>query len=161
LEESRTLPASFGFHPAFRWPLPYGEPREDHFLEFEHPEPAPIRRLNAQGLLLPEKFETPVQGRKLRLGDQLFEMDVVMFDDLTSRRVRYGAEQGPRIEVRYDGMPQLGVWTKPGARFLCIEPWHGFADPQGYAGDFRDKPGLALLPPGTDREFAMTITLLP
>ena len=29
-ETDRTLPASFGFHPAFAWPLPYGQPREDH-----------------------------------------------------------------------------------------------------------------------------------
>jgi galactose mutarotase-like enzyme len=95
------------------------------------------------------------------LRDQLFEKDVVMFDDLASRRVRYGAGQGPRIEVRFDGMPQLGVWTKPGAGFICIEPWQGFADPQGFGGDFRDKPGLAFLPPGTDREFAMTVSLVP
>lgn len=160
LEESATMPASFGFHPAFRWPLPYGEAREDHFLEFDHPETAPIRRLDAQGLLLPEKFQTPVQGAVMRLRDQLFEKDVVMFDDIASRRLRYGAAQGPRLEVAYDGMPQLGVWTKPGAGFICIEPWHGFADPQGFRGDFRDKPGLVLLPPGTEREFAMTVSLV-
>ena len=42
------LPASFGFHPAFLWPLPFGRPRADHYLEFEKDEPAPIRRLNSQ-----------------------------------------------------------------------------------------------------------------
>ena len=161
LEEEKTLPASFGFHPALRWPLPYGEPRADHVLTFELDEAAPIRRLDAQGLLLPEKFETPVRGQTLELHDALFEKDVVMFDGIASRRVRYGAARGPQIEVGYDGMPQLGVWTKPGAGFLCIEPWHGFADPQGYSGDFREKPGLAHLPPGTAREFAMTISLVP
>jgi galactose mutarotase-like enzyme len=159
LEEARMLPASFGFHPAFRWPLPYGEPRGNHVLEFGREEPAPIRRLDSQGLLMPEKFDTPVQGRKLPLRDQLFEKDVVMFDSLASRRLRYGAAQGPQLEIRYDDMPQLGVWTKPGAGFICIEPWHGFADPQGYAGDFRDKPGLAHLPPGTGKEFTMEISL--
>src|SRR5690348_4374973 len=38
LEDRETLPASFGFHPAFRWPLPYGETRSGHFLEFEKEE---------------------------------------------------------------------------------------------------------------------------
>ena len=27
---TETMPASLGFHPAFRWPLPYGEAREAH-----------------------------------------------------------------------------------------------------------------------------------
>lgn len=48
-----TLPASFGFHPAFRWPLPYGGTREAHELRFERAEPAPIRRLNG-GLIARE-----------------------------------------------------------------------------------------------------------
>ena len=43
------MPASFGYHPAFRWPLPYGQARESHGVEFETDEPAPIRRLNADG----------------------------------------------------------------------------------------------------------------
>jgi galactose mutarotase-like enzyme len=158
-DEQLTLPASFGFHPAFRWPLPYGEARAGHFLAFEQEEPAPIRRLDSQGLVMPAEFETPVKDRKLELRDDLFAADVVIFDRVASRRVSYGAQHGPRLDLRFDDMPQLGVWTKPGAGFVCIEPWHGFADPQGYDGDFRAKPGLALLPPGTSKDFAMTISL--
>jgi galactose mutarotase-like enzyme len=45
----RPLPASFGFHPAFRWPLPYGQAREAHFVRFDEDEPAPIRRLGPAG----------------------------------------------------------------------------------------------------------------
>ena len=29
------MPASFGFHPAFAWPLPYGQARADHRIVFE------------------------------------------------------------------------------------------------------------------------------
>jgi galactose mutarotase-like enzyme len=58
-------------------------------------------------------------------------------------------------------MPQLGIWSKPGARFICIEPWHGYADPQGYGGDFRAKPGITLIAPGAVQTFAMTIALQP
>jgi galactose mutarotase-like enzyme len=49
------------------------------------------------------------------------------------------------------------VWTKPGAPFLCIEPWQGLADPVGYAGEFRDKPYVIALAPGESRNFRMTI----
>jgi len=37
------MPASFGYHPAFRWPLPFGDSRSSHFIEFDRDEPAPIR----------------------------------------------------------------------------------------------------------------------
>ena len=159
LEEQKSLPASVGFHPALLWPLPYGEPRAAHYLEFVKDEPAPIRRLDAQGLLVPEGFATPVRGRRLALDDTLFTADAVIFDNLASRTLTYGAEKGPRIEIAFAQMPYLGIWTKPGAGFICIEPWHGIADPQGFSGDFAAKPGIALVPPGTKRTFAMSIAL--
>lgn len=161
LEDRKSLPASFGFHPALRWPLPYGEPRASHFLTFESEELAPIRRLDAQGLLMPEKFETPVRNRKLQLRDDLFAADAIVFDSIASRRILYEAERGPTLEIAFPGMPDLGIWTKPSAEFICIEPWHGFADPQGFSRDFRAKPGIALLAPGTQKAFAMSISWKP
>lgn len=160
--DTRPMPASLGFHPAFRWPLPYGEPREDHAIRFEHDEPAPIRRIDPDGLLRSEPRPTPVVGNTLALRDALFDDDAVIFDRLASRRVVYGAARGPRIEVRFDDFPMLGVWTKPGgARFVCIEPWQGIADPVGFDGDVWDKPGIVAIAPGASRAFAMTIALLP
>jgi galactose mutarotase-like enzyme len=160
LEDNKTLPASFGFHPGLRWPLPYGEPRSAHVIRFENDEPAPIRRVDMEGLLLPTKFATPVIKRELQLYDGLFKSDAIIFDDLCSRRLRYGPDRGAQLEIAFPGMPQLGIWTKPGADFICIEPWHGFADPQDFSGDLRQKPGIALVPPGGVKEFAMSISLL-
>jgi len=160
LEDEKFMPASFGFHPAFCWPLPYGRPRSAHVVKFEKDEPAPIRRLDSQGLILPDKFATPVVERELRLHDDLFKADAIIFDDIVSRRLRYGAEQGPQLELAFPGMPQLGIWTKPGADFICIEPWFGFSDPQDFSGDLRLKPGIALLSPGAVKEFAISISLL-
>jgi len=145
------MPASFGFHPAFRWPLPFGEPRAEHFLEFAVDESAPVRRLDAKGLLTPERHPSPVRGRRLLLDDALFQDDALIFDALRSERVTYGAATGPRIAVSFPDTPYLGVWSKPGADFICIEPWHGIADSQGFTGDFTTKPGIFMVAPG-DRQ---------
>jgi len=56
-------------------------------------------------------------------------------------------------------MPMLGIWTKPGAAFICIEPWHGIADPAGFAGDIREKPGILEIAPGATLACAMQVTL--
>jgi galactose mutarotase-like enzyme len=153
------MPASFGFHPALRWPLPFGQARADHRIRFARDEPAPVRRIDANGFLKHAPVATPVVGDTLALRDELFVDDALIFDQLASRSVHYGASAGPRLDVRFDDFPTLGVWTKPGADFICIEPWHGFSDPVGYAGDIRDKPGIFEVLPGDTRTMAMSITL--
>ncbi len=154
------LAASVGYHPAFRWPLPYGRERAAHFIEFASDEPAPIRRLNATGLLDPQTQPTPVANRRLTLADALFEKDAVIFDQLRSRSVTYGAGDGPRIRVDFPDAPYLGVWTKPGAPFICIEPWHGIADPDGFTGEFTTKPGVFTVAPGSVSVMETRITLV-
>ncbi|MDP1906767.1 MAG: aldose 1-epimerase family protein, partial [Hyphomicrobium sp.] len=116
------MPASFGFHPALRWPLPYGKPREAHEIVFECEEPAPIRR-PIDGLLSSASYPTPVHDRRLALHDGLFEEGALVFDTLASRRLVYGEA----VRVAFPHMPHLGIWTKPGAGFVCIEPWQGHA----------------------------------
>ena len=153
------LPASFGFHPALRWPLPGGAPREAHLLRFERDEPAPVRRIDAAGLVRPQAEPSPVAARDLHLRDALFEDDALIFDPIASRRLTYGAPGRTALEIEFPGMPQLGVWTKPGAGYICIEPWAGIADPEGYAGELRDKPGIVRVPAGETHVFAMRIAL--
>lgn len=153
------MPASLGYHPAFRWPLPFGHARSSHFIVFAHDEPAPIRRLNGDGLLASERHPTPVVNRRLELADALFQDDVIIFDEVRSSSLVYGAEGAPQICLRYPDTPYLGVWTKPRANFICIEPWHGISDPEGFCGDFRMKPGVFMVPPGAAVPIEMTITL--
>lgn len=155
----KTMPLSFGFHPALRWPLPLGGAREDHCLTFDLSEPAPIRRIDGDGLLRAEALPTPVEGNVLKLEDSLFEDDALIFDALSSRSLTYGAPGHPQLRVDFAEMPYLGVWTKPGAGYICIEPWQGVADPAGFTGDIRDKPGVVLVQPGDEARFAISVTL--
>ena len=152
------LPASFGFHPAFRWPLPFGAPREAHAIRFESEETAPIRR-PVDGLISRDVEMSPVSGQTLSLRDSHFEADALVFDRLVSKSVIYGAPNGGSVRIDFPGMPHLGVWTKPGAGFICIEPWQGHADPEGFDGEFSAKPGIVLIPPGRTRDFKVGITV--
>jgi galactose mutarotase-like enzyme len=154
------MPASFGYHPGFRWPLPFGQARSSHFIEFESDEPAPARRIDSAGLLTPERHPTPIIQRRLALADSLFQDDVLIFDRVNSRSVLYGSDDGPRVKIEFPDTPYLGVWTKPGAPFICIEPWHGVTDPEGFSGDFKDKPGVFVLKGGGSFCARMDITLM-
>jgi galactose mutarotase-like enzyme len=101
-----------------------------------------------------------VSGRRLALSDTLFTNDAVVFDQLRSRSVTYGAEDGPRIRVDFPDSPYLGIWTKPGAQFICIEPWHGIADPDAFTGEFIAKPGVFTVAPGSVSAMETKITLV-
>lgn len=156
------LPFSFGFHPAFAWPLPGGADKAAHRIVFAEAEPQPIRRIDGpSGLLLPEAFETPVQSRTLRPEASLFEADALIWDELHSRRLSFGAPDGAGLDIAFPDTPMLGIWQKAGGRYLCIEPWQGIADPAGYDGDLRDKPGVVVLPPGEARRFRMDVAVRP
>ncbi len=152
----RPMPASFGFHPALRWPLPSGAPREAHEILFEHDEPAPVRRL-ANNLLSPVLHPTPVQGRRLALRDELFRDDALIFDTLESRGLVYGVPGHRSLRVTFPGMPHLGIWTKPGAGYVCIEPWQGYASPEGFGDELAGKPGMVSIGPGATKRFEMSI----
>jgi Galactose mutarotase and related enzymes len=154
------LPASLGGHPAFNWPLHPGLSKRAYMLTFSDDEPAPIRRLK-DGLMRPQPEPTPVRGKTLSLSEALFEDDAVILDQLASRSVRYAADRGPSIEMSWQGFRELGVWSKPGgAPFLCIEPWHGFASPSDFDGEFSDKPGLMQIPVGESRSLSYCIRLV-
>ena len=153
------LPASFGAHPAFNWPLTPGQPKESYRLVFPRAEPAPIRRLSG-GLLRDRPEPSPVRGTVLPLSEELFADDAVIFDAVASRSVRYEGEQGPAVEITWDGFRELGVWSKPdGAPFLCIEPWLGFASPLDFDREFADKPGLMHIAPGSAETLRYRITV--
>ena len=153
------LLAQFGFHPAFAWPLPYGEDRADHRIVFAADEPARLRAITPDGLIAAETRASPLEGRTLPLADALFVDDALVWDPVESRSVHYGAETGPRLRIDFPDTDKLGIWTKPGAAFVCVEPWHGIADPVGFTGEYRDKPGVFPVAGGASKTIAMHVTL--
>ena len=154
------LPASMGAHPAFRWPLQPGRPKTDYALWFEADETAPLRGV-VDGLLTPADRPSPINRRRLALNDHLFDADALILDHPASRRVRFAAADGPALTVAWEGFEQLGIWMRPGADFLCIEPWHGMASPADFDGDFVAKPWLMLIPPGVTRTASFQVTVGP
>jgi galactose mutarotase-like enzyme len=153
------LPASIGAHPAFNWPLVDGADKPSHTIVFPEVEAAPIRRVT-DGLLRLQAYPSPVQGKTLALSEALFVEDAIIFEHLASRSLRYAAPSHPGIEFSWQGFRELGIWSKPtGAPFLCLEPWHGFASPADFDGEFDDKPGLMHLAPGETRRFSNSVAV--
>ena len=140
-----SLPFSVGGHPAFNWPLIPGIDKESHYILFEENETVPLLQLE-EGLVSTKRLPTPIINKKIALKDELFKNDALIFDSLNSNKITYIAGEQCRLEMQFDDFPQLGIWTKQGADFICLEPWIGYASPQSYEGEFRKKPGIRTLP---------------
>ncbi len=159
--DAQPIPVAFGFHPGFAWPLPGAGAKLEQAIDFALDEPGPVTRVSAGGLVARE-LPSPVKGRRLALTDGLFEEDVLIFLRLNSRSLRFGPAHGgsPSLKIEFESMPHLGIWTKPGASFLCVEPWQGYASPDDFSGPLSEKPGSLNLAPGEAAIFAMSVELV-
>jgi len=157
--DSVPLPYSVGFHPAFPWPLPWGGKRNEHRVRFWPHTPKTLRRLSSTGFMSSATEPAPICEDALTLEDELFNRDALIFLEQAGSRWTYSGAVGPEIMVSADELPHLAIWSKAGAPFVCIEPWHGYSDPIDFAGAFSEKPGLSILQPGHQRAHTLCITI--
>jgi galactose mutarotase-like enzyme len=142
---SSLMPFSIGAHPGFTLPSPI----DDCFLEFEQEETLTACLLSDSGLLSEETVPVLQKTNRLPLSETLFDRDALIFLNMESEKITLGSKNSRRrLTVEFPGFPQLGIWAKPGAPFVCIEPWFGVDDPESPYGDFTNKPGIQQLPAG-------------
>lgn len=150
------MPFGCGFHPAFLWPLP-GAKGKPHGVTLDN-RAEPKRQPLEKGLLSRGRLPSPFRSGRLPLAHDLFADDALVFPEEAGDGLAYAAEDGPALEFRFENLPNLALWTKPGAPFLCIEPWHGTAAEYGGGRELKDRPYTVTLGPGEHRRFAFTVT---
>jgi galactose mutarotase-like enzyme len=157
--DARPMPFCFGYHPAFVWPQT-PETRKDYVCLFERAETETIRRGTMEtGLLRRARFPNPFEGNRLALDDKLFETGALQFDRLASRKLWFGRPGEEGLAIGFPDSPHLGIWTKPGAPYLCVEPWQGFAEEEGADGELARRPGARTLEPGGSAVYRLTVGL--
>ena len=141
---------SIGSHPAFVVPFAGGA-LENYYVLFEREESL-VRWFFKDGIVVAGKTEEVMENsRILNLSRTAFDQGIMIFKHPVSRELSIVNSRNSRaIRVLTDGVPYLGVWSKPGgAPFLCIEPWHGIPDMSDASGNLMDKEGIISLEPRT------------
>lgn len=142
-EDARTLFFSVGAHPAFAVPFRSGEAYEDYFIEFEKAEPLETHMLSGGGYFTGETRSVATDENRFYLTRHLFDQDALVFKNLASRKVTLRSDMGNHaVVVEYPSFPYLGLWAKPGASFVCIEPWLGCADSEGTPKPIQEKEAI-------------------
>ena len=149
--DKKPLYFSLGGHPAFNCPLSKDETYTDYYLEFEKTENSKSYLLNMNNGLLTKKTK-PVfsEGNRINLRPDLFIEDALIFKDLKSRIVSLKHNtKGNVLTVAFEDFKQLGVWAKPNAPYVCIEPWLGIADNETTDQNIETKEGILKLEAGS------------
>ncbi|AKD57500.1 aldose 1-epimerase family protein [Spirosoma radiotolerans] len=157
-EDEQPIYFSVGAHPAFAVPFTPGEAYEEYFVEFEREEPLETHMLSSVGYFTGETKLIPTTGNQLPLTKHLFDADALVFKNLASRRVAIRSNKHDHaILVSYPKFPYLGLWAKPGASFVCVEPWLGCADSEGAPKPIQQKEAIQHVEVNKVFEAAFTI----
>ncbi|WP_179345231.1 aldose 1-epimerase family protein [Winogradskyella ursingii] len=159
--DDKTLYFSLGGHPAFTCPLYNDEAYEDYFLEFEKNEISKSHKLNLKTGLVTDKTKSVFEdGNKIKLRNDLFDDDALIFKDLKSRKVTLKHhDNGTVLTLKFEDFPYLGIWAKPNAPYVCIEPWLGIADSEDTNQRIKEKEGIIALESGVVFNASYTIEI--
>lgn len=148
---------SIGAHPGFRCPLNEGETFSDYYLEFEKAETLD-RHLLDEGVFNGKTERILTDQQILNLNYELFIKDAIVFKNIQSSFLVLKSKSSDYfLKFEFPGFPYLGIWTKPNAPFLCIEPWCGLADNKGFSGELKGKEGIIEL--GEDKTFSKSYSI--
>ncbi len=148
------MPYGIGFHPAFAWPLP-GAAGQRHMVALDGGAEPKVQRLSG-GLVDREKRASPFSGGRLELNHDQFTNDAMIFSEGAGAGLVYGPDNGPNVRFTWENLPNFALWTKPGASFICLEPWHGTGAEMGGSDDLAERPYSELLGPGAVARYSFT-----
>lgn len=159
--DEKTMLYSVGGHPAFNCPLHTGEEYEEYFLEFSQIENDATYLVNQKGLIKNETEPILTNSKVIKLRKDLFEHDALIFKHLKSREVTLKHEsKGAILSMKFDDFKYLGIWAKPAAPYVCLEPWLGIGDNENTDQIFENKEGIMRLASGKTDIKTYSISIL-
>ncbi len=143
---------SFGAHPGFNCKI-------GDFLEFQEEESLLTERIDHESILVEEKFPVELDGKKLFLTETLFCDDALILSGYKSKYLTLKSDNHQReVKFNFDS-PVLGIWAKPNAPYVCIEPWWGINDNYDKKQDLSEKRGIMALNAKESKEFNWNIEI--
>lgn len=138
-KDNKQMYFSIGGHPAFNVPL-LDENRNDCYLYFKGYDSFLNTLITEKGFAMNEKVEYKLDGGYLPIHDNLFDYDALVIEDQNIKEISItDKNKNPYITVKMN-CPLFGIWS-PSRKtpFVCIEPWYGRCDNDGFSGTLEEK----------------------
>lgn len=138
----QTMYFSLGAHPAFLCPEDGKGSKDGYFINL-HTDVESVKsgELTADGLLGDIINTFPLKDGCLKITNEIFDKDALILDSTNIKKVSLENPQRQEyLSVSFD-TPLLGIWSpaKKAAPFICIEPWYGRCDREGFIGSLQDR----------------------
>ncbi len=152
-KDSKVMYYSFGAHPAFNCEI-------GDYLEFSENEELSTERIDHESILVEEKFPVNIiDGNKIIITKDIFNDDALILSGYKSKSVTLKSDIHNRtIKFNFDS-PLLGIWAKPGAPYVCIEPWWGVNDNYDKKSDISEKRAIMSLSSNESKAFNWNIEI--
>ena len=141
----KTMYFSIGAHPAFACEV-------GDIIEFEQPETICTERIDNTNMLIDKKFPCLDNEKEIVITKEIFEPDALILSGMKSKKLRIKGKN--EVEFTFGDCPVLGIWAKPGAPYVCIEPWYGINDSHEVKSDISEKREIRSLEPGKTFSFS-------
>ncbi len=87
-----------------------------------------------------------------------FDIDALLFKDIKSNAVTLRNRiTGRKVKLSFNDCKYFVLWTKPGAGYICIEPWHGIKGMVDDDYDITNREGMTIL--AKNETFSMSHTI--
>ena len=151
---------SLGGHPGFNCPFFENEKYEDYYIEFEVPETDYTWLVSKDGLIENKSISYLKDAKTLPLHSDIFVKDALIFKNLKSKKVTLKSKNhSVALTVDISEFDYLGLWAKPNAPFVCIEPWLGISDTVTTNQNFIQKEGIQRLEAGETKVISYEIKI--
>ena len=133
---------SIGGHPAFTLPIKESNEKEEFFIGFEGSEELTYITINTDtGLAIPnEKYTFKTEDGLIKFFDVIYKTLIFEHEDIKKVSIAK-PDKTPYVTMDCREFPYLGIWTKTTGNFICLEPWVGRTDDEGFAGTLEEKVG--------------------
>ena len=146
--DNKTIYFSIGAHPGFNCKL-------GDILEFEKAETLQAERIDENAIIIDERFPLLENEKILEITRELFANDALFLSGYRSSSIKLRSPGHSReLRFNFGRAPFLGIWAKPAAPYVCIEPWYGINDSCRAIKDISQKRGIQSL--GINEAFSFT-----
>ena len=107
-------------------------------------------RANTLGLITEELLTLDIKDGLIAIDAHTFDNDALIFDGEGVMAIGLCDENGKEYVRVECGAPVWGVWSMPdnGASYVCLEPWYGLCDYEGFEGELSERPYANAVEPG-------------
>ena len=155
------MPFAIGAHPAFNCELSTEGTLKGNGVVLKTEKDVLTVRKFHDPLAANETYELALkEDKSFDVDEHTFDGGAIILENSQVSGVGIkGADGKVFVELTFDA-PLLGIWSPVGknAPFICLEPWYGRADAEGFNGELKDREWEQILAPGKSFDVDYTAT---